>query len=356
MDHTTQLHKKIEGVCKKVKEYLDIRFSHASRINPNIAHIYEDMVWQQLEALRITLGEAKAFGPVKFITIDVLTGDDDAKRKAMFSPTDQNSIMNQILNMQDKDDKKKTAGILAIKDLRSFYQALNPALEKILELMQTWIWWDLGDACDVYHFELQVARISALRDNDLTDNIIEYYRKIHKKAAEEITKEFILAIEIEKLKHLLDRFESFRKAEEGHQMVIKRDEIPGRAVDQSIVNLSKRIMTLEKVKTSQVIEPAIKDFYAKTLGCTPAEVTKEKIIENEESVIRELKSQLAKSITQDKTYGSPYNFKLSQLNTLKENYAKLEASMPFLKAEIEHLKELEAEEKEAQKRASSSFY
>lgn len=356
MELTPQQQKKIEGICKKVKEYMDLRFAHAVRINPKISHVYDDMSWQQLESLKDVISSGKAFGPVKYLVADILTGDDESKRKALFSPTDQNSIMNEILNIKDKDDKKKTAGILGIKDMRSFYQALDPSLEKILELMQTWIWWDLGDACDIFHFELQVNRIIALRDNELTDNIVEYYRKIHKKAAEEINKEFILAIEMEKLKHLLDRFAACREADEGYQLILKRDEQPNNAIDIMIVNLTKRITAFEKVKTSNILDAALKDFYAKLYNIPPSEISKEKIIEMEDKAIGDLKNQLASSIKDGKVLGPPYDYKVHQMKSIHDQFIKLEKSMPFLQKELEHLHEMEKEEKEAQKRAASSFY
>lgn len=355
MDVTTQQQKKIEGVCKKVKDYLDIRFAHASRINPKIAHTYEDLVFPQIESVRNLLGSSKAFGPIKFVVVEILVGDDDNKRKALFSPTDQNSMMNEILNLRDKDDKKKTAGTLDIKDLMTYYKAIDPSLEKIVELVQTWIWWDLGDACDLYHFENQAARIAHLRDNELTDNIIDYYKKTYKKAAEEITKEFILAVEIEKLEHLCDRFEAQRKLEEGYQQIFKRDEAPNTNVDQLIINVSKRLMAVEKVKSSQVLEPAIKDYYSKTMAVPPGEITKERILEYEDRIIREMKQQIAKAITENRILGLPYNYKLLQLKTIKEQFVKLENTMPFLKKQLEQLHEQEKEEKEAQKRAAQYY-
>ena len=56
---------------------MDIRFAHASRVNPNVRHIYEDIRWQQLTQLRLILESSKAWGPDRYYVADVLCEDNE---------------------------------------------------------------------------------------------------------------------------------------------------------------------------------------------------------------------------------------------------------------------------------------
>ena len=118
MDFTPQQEKRIDGILALVKDYLDARFTHARRVNPRISHIYADIMWQQLATLRLILREGKAFGPVKYLVADILCSDDEPKRKALFNPVDQNSIMNEIIDVEEEKRDQK-AGTLEIKDIDS---------------------------------------------------------------------------------------------------------------------------------------------------------------------------------------------------------------------------------------------
>ncbi|MCX7765992.1 MAG: hypothetical protein N2246_04725, partial [Candidatus Sumerlaeia bacterium] len=221
---TPQQEKRVEGIAAIVKEFMDARFEHALRINPHIGPPYADLSWQQLVTLRQILAEDKAFGPVRFRVCDILASDDEAKKHALFSPTDQNSIMNEILNISEQV-KETRAGILNIRDIKTFYTALDPSLTRIVELIQTWIWWDLPDAADIFSFEQEYQRILKLAKQPLTDKIIDYYRKAMKRTTDaEITLKDILEYEINKLEQIVKRLKQRNEAEPGYQMILKRDE------------------------------------------------------------------------------------------------------------------------------------
>ena len=215
--------KRLESILKNIQDYMDARFAHAGRVNPKVNQVYHDIRWQQLAALRLILESTKAYGPDRYYVADILCDENVMRKKALFNPTDQNSIINEIINIKDKDEKQRRAGQLPIHDMRTFYTALDPSLEHIVELVQIWIWWDLADASDMVAFEHQVMVLKQLRDVRLEGPIMEHYQKALKKAASEISRKMILQFEYDKLEVLYKQFEERRQADAGYQMIVKRD-------------------------------------------------------------------------------------------------------------------------------------
>jgi len=215
--------KRVESIVKKIQDYMDIRFTHAVRVNLNIGHVYEDIRWQQLTTLRQILESSKAFGPDRYYVADILCEDNMLRRRALFNATDQNSIFNEIINLKDRMEREKRAGQLPVHDMRTFYTALDPSLEKIVELIQTWIWWDIADSSDMVAFEHQSIIMKQLQTVPLEGQILEHYQKTLKKAASELDRKMILQYEFDRLENILKQFQERRTEEAGFQMILKRD-------------------------------------------------------------------------------------------------------------------------------------
>src|SRR5690606_39820195 len=96
-------------------------------------------------------------------------GSDDAKRKALLSVSDQNSLMPEIVNRADEQTRRVAE--LAIHDMRTLFRAIDPSLENVVQLIQHWLAWDLADAADLHHFDEQVRRLETLRGLEMTDDI-----------------------------------------------------------------------------------------------------------------------------------------------------------------------------------------
>ena len=215
--------RRVKGILKKIQEYMDIRFAHAARVNPNIRHIYGDIRWQQLTSLRLVLESTKAWGPDRYYVADVLCEDNAARKKSLFLPTDQNSILNEIINLKDIAERDRRAGQLPIRDMRTFYSALDPSLERIVELIQTWIWWDLADACDLVAFEHQAQLLKKVEAIKLEGAVMDHYQKVFRKAASEIDRKLVIEYEYRRLESILGRLAERRHEDEGHEMIVKRD-------------------------------------------------------------------------------------------------------------------------------------
>lgn len=324
MEITVQQQKRIDGIMAIVKDYLDVRFTHARRVNPRIGHIYADVMWQQLATLRLLLRGAKAFGPVKYMVADILCSDDDQKRKALFNPVDQNSIMNEIVDVEE-EKRDQRAGTLEIKDMRTMYKALDPSLEMVVELIQTWIWWDLPDAADVLNFDQQYQRIMSLQSREITDQIIDYYHKIFRRPATEVTRQEILDYEFKKLTAILDRLVGRRQIEGGYQIIIKREELPDTATDSLMLDLSKHIMGLQKLQNLPGLDDDMKQYYQKVLGESHEDVDINSAIAFEERKIKEGKATVLQALSDEKALGEPYDYKQAHLAELQKRYNEMKA-------------------------------
>ncbi|MCD6386352.1 hypothetical protein J7M23_11315 [Candidatus Sumerlaeota bacterium] len=322
-----QQQKRVEGIANLVKEFLDARFEHAIRINPNIAHVYSDLSWQQMVTLKQLLSDTKAFGPVRYFVCDILSSDDEQKKRALFSPTDQNSIMNEIINLAD-ERAETTRGILNIRNIRTFYRALDPSLEQIVELIQTWIWWDLPDAADMFAFEQEYQRILKLAKQPLSTKIIDYYRKTMKWSSEkELTKKDILEYEVQKLSKIVQNIGERIAEEPGYKMILKRDKLPSETLEEMVLRLGKHINNLRKIREMKEIPDEIKAMYGKTLNITPQDVTKDLIIQSEQASISQLEEKIKDILNLGRALGEPYNYKKAKFQQLEKRLRQLKSML-----------------------------
>lgn len=322
-----QQQKRVEGIVAIVKEFLDARFEHAIRINPNIANVYADLSWQQLVTLKQILSETKAFGPVRFYVCDILSSDDEHKKRALFSPTDQNSIMNEIINLAE-DRSETTSGTLNIRNIRTFYKALDPSLEQIVELIQTWIWWDLPDSADMFAFEQEYQRILKLAKQPLSDKIIDYYRKLMKWASDkELTKKDILEYEVQKLSKIVQNLGRRIAEEPGYKMILKRDKLSSEMLEEMIIKLAKHINNLRKIRQMNEIPDELKGLYSKSLNISPQDVTKEIIIQFEEKSINQLEEKIKDTLNLGQALGEPYNYKEKKFKELEKRLNQLKSML-----------------------------
>ena len=215
--------RRVQGILAKIQEYMDIRFDHASRVNPHIRHIYEDIRWQQLMSLQLVLESSKAWGPDRYYVADVLCEDNELRKRSLFTPTDQNSILNEIINIKEKQESAKRAGQLPIRDMRTFYTALEPSLERVVELIQTWIWWDLADACDIVAFDHQLQLFQKVLTIKLEGPVVDHYQRVFRKSASEINPKMVVDYEFSRLEAILNRIRERREQDHGHEMIVKRD-------------------------------------------------------------------------------------------------------------------------------------
>ena len=131
--------------------------------------------------------------------------------------------------------------------MRTFYTALDPSLERIVELIQTWIWWDLADACDIVSYEHQVQLINKVKDIKLEGPIMDHYQKIFRKTASEIDKKMVIDYELGRLDTICEKVTERRTMDAGFEMIVKRDVIEDKSLGAPYDYKQKQLRKLKAI-------------------------------------------------------------------------------------------------------------
>ncbi|HNM47090.1 MAG TPA: hypothetical protein PKH51_08740, partial [Candidatus Sumerlaeota bacterium] len=150
----------------KMQLYLDMRYQQIRRVNSKVDAIWDDLTWQQLSQLRTSLSGDKAFGPQRFHVAELFLSDDQRRIRELLSVKSQNSLLGEIVEEKEKETHR-TGGGLDIHDMRTLFHAIDPGLDKMIGLVQTFIWWDLEDAADLARFEKKVGIVRAFEENGI---------------------------------------------------------------------------------------------------------------------------------------------------------------------------------------------
>ncbi|GAB4315325.1 MAG: hypothetical protein Kow0059_07350 [Candidatus Sumerlaeia bacterium] len=325
--------KRIDGILKYVRFFMDKRSEHACRINPAIATVYMDLSWQQLEMLRHILSEAKGFGPDRILVVDILASEDEAKKRALFSPVDQNSILKEVVTSADDaraQSSKRTAGIIDINDIQSLYNTLNPGLKSIVELIQTWIWWDLPDAADLFCLDQQIHRLSVLATHEIDQKIEDHYRGVFNRPKGEITKAEIIQYELQVLNNIMGRLHTRLEHEQPHQVIIARRERSDDSMETLLRVCVQHIERLKHLEQVQELPPELRQHYAEYFSAPPEKITIEMARKAERDAVGQTKHQLAQLLQMGENLGEAYNFKQEYIQDVEKRCKAVMARMSRL--------------------------
>ncbi len=215
----------VDGILKYMRDYLTAREQQVVRMNPRSENVISDITWIHLEILRKVLRKGKSFGGEKYPVADVLIGADDNRRRALFSASDQNSIMDEIV---ERDDAGVKNADQSIHDMRTFFRSIDPSLENLVQLIQHWVKWDLPDAADQCAFDEQMRRLKALCGVQFTDDIRTRYRQaLGRPVDAPVTDEEIFQVEMRRLDQIAGRFCARRSEDEPYQLILRRETIEG---------------------------------------------------------------------------------------------------------------------------------
>ncbi len=329
MQPKSQTEQNANGILKYLRQYMDLRFGHAARLSPKIRTAEADIKWHQLDAMRSLLYKMRPVGENRYAVADLLASFNADWRRDLFKPKGQLSIMNEIMTGAAEETSKAT-GLGGIRDLRTFYQAIDPALKSLVELMQTWIWWDIADAGDMSLFETQTDRLRILLKSQLNEGLLAFYVKEMKKGEQSFSnpsKEDILDFEFYRTEGLVRAVEYRRGNDEAHQQIIAREATEDRASDTLVMQLAQHLRAQEMLRANQPLDASLKEYYGKVLKCEPAQVAPEKALEFEQRYVAQAKQEIVAALQQGDGGGAPYNFKLRQLADLQKRIEVLRAEV-----------------------------
>ncbi len=309
-----QTENNVNAVMKYLTQYLELRMDHAKRFNPKIRECESDLKWHQLDNMRAALRRAKPVGEVRIHVADILVSFDIEKRRQLFVAKGQLAIMSDVITSL-ADDLTKGSGV-AIKDICTLYQAIDPFLRQVVDLMQMWLWWDLPDAADYALFDFQVERFKNLLRLQSFDSVQAHYRAETKSdKGGELSRQQILDFEFARMEGIMQNLEKRRLEEGNYQQILVREPSAAAKNDPAdglIQQIAQHLRAVEMIAASGQVEASLKDYYARALQCKPDEIKPEKAVEFERAWIAKTKQDLASALQSSNGDGAWYNFKNRQ--------------------------------------------
>ncbi|MFH0793938.1 MAG: hypothetical protein V2A74_07895 [bacterium] len=320
--------KRVEQLVGIVSDYLHSRFEMATRFSPPLKSVREDAIWLQLRVLRHVLVSFRSFGPEKLHVIDIMSGEDETKRLTLFTHTNQNQIYSEII--QKKEEGKKGLGGLDIKDIGSLLRVIEPSMERLIELIQNWIWWDLRDAVDLRNADEKLQRIQSLAKAEINEPMKDYYRSEMKMSAgQEIGKPQILGFEVGRYEETVQHFMQFRQEEPTFRVILRYETHEGedQALNGLILKMSHRLLVLERLHKGETLDPQVLQAYSQITGLPKEELSSERL----QALIRKMVADEARELRQilesEAQAGERYDYKARQASELQRKLLGLKKAL-----------------------------
>jgi hypothetical protein len=311
----------VEGVLHHLRQYLSLRLQMVFKLVPKHQAILPRLVQLQLDNLAQVLVRSKAIGIDKYRVVDMLVGEDEGRRKAVLSTSDNNSILVDLLNTGG--DKGKKMAEFLISDARTHMAHIDSSLEKPLLLIQHYIWWDLPDACEMFHFEEKVRSLQYIRGHrPLSDDIRQRFRTVYKMAPEApLTDHQILAFELKGLDGVFARFSLRRAEEEPYQNILAPVVSANPNGERKILLLAQHLTARSNLLHlgDQPLEDSIRSHYGGLMSCSADAVNVEMAVAYENQQIQHLRSEMLTELLTGEEEDST-NFKMLQFGMLKQRY------------------------------------
>ncbi|MBI3734963.1 hypothetical protein HY256_00415 [Candidatus Sumerlaeota bacterium] len=331
-----QTEKNVNGILRYLNQYLELRFSHASRLNPKFRAVGADLKWHEMKAVGRVLRKSKPFGEHRFCVADVLVSFDSERKRGLYNPKNQTQILNEIVTVVDEKNQVQS-GLLKIRDLRALYQTIDPFLLSIIELIQTWIWWDLQDAADMFHFDLQCERIYNLLRSQWTEAMANYYaHEMNRKPELGLEKQDVLDFEYYRTEDLVHSLARRREDQPDYQEIIARAGGDDTQSDAQILQLAQHVRVAQTLREGKEMDASLRDYFGRALHCAPAEVTVPRALEYQQRFLTQAKQSLAELLHGADAGGTPYDFKSSQIEEIERKLDAMKAEVnprPAVKAE-----------------------
>jgi len=323
-----------EGIIAELANYLEIRYQYLTRIRPSLASMYGDLLWIQMEKVRIIMMEEKMFGAVRPRVAEILASRDESKKRCVLAPVDQASIMPELV--PDEESFERRPGNVIVRSVRALYMMVDASLAPVIELSDIWLWWDVHDAVCVHNFREQKALLDRLQPEPMTKEKQDlYYQAMGRRDDRTVTLEEMLSFEFAHLESIWRIFQQRRLEEKSFMMVIKRDAKGDRGLDDLIVTLGRHITTRRRLTDEGGLDDRLREYYARVLKVEPARVAAEEAVGHEEAAIRRLREDLKEALGQDEVLGEPYNYKRAQSDEMRRDLEQYRKTLPLVDAIVQ---------------------
>jgi hypothetical protein len=317
----TPLQKKaVDAIMNHMMYYLDRRFQQVVRINPGSEAAWEDICWQECTKLRRSLSLDKPYGPVRLHMAELLLSDDQKKIYDLLQPKGQYSLLGEIVEERESAGHK-TEGQLEIHDMRTLFRAINPNVETLITLMQTYIWWDLPDAILVARFGWKSDRVRNFEEKGITEEMAAYYSAL---MGEERTPtaDDVIAYECRMLDRTLAEFRLRRSEERGFRVIVRREPTPQEDPERLIEALAGQLGLQKMLQKGEGLDDNLREQFAKVMKSEPQDVTAERALPILTEMIGANRQRLKNALT-GRGSGELYNLKLRQLRDLEKRFEEI---------------------------------
>ncbi len=315
-----------DQIMARLNEFLSIRFDHAARINPRLKIIKQDLIYHEMANVRRCLMGDKIYGPSRKKVADVFLGDDDKQRKGLMSPTDQTSIQVELVSHCQDERTESTRGQIRIHDLKTFYASIDTDLASFLDLVETWIWWDILDAAELVRFEQKLGIVAHVRQGKLSPEMRKRYAGIiqasagateEEAAAQTISDEDVIKFEFSQLEKIRDQWALRRGNERGFMYVLKRDELPSQAQGAMLHMIAEKIREYDAIDQAGELSEDVLHRYAIELKILPEKLTRELILNHIKVVLLDEEREMVAQSDHEARLGSPYDYKSRLLEQME---------------------------------------
>lgn len=328
-----------ELIMNRLNEFLSIRFDHAARINPKLKIIKQDLIYHEMANVRRCLMGDKIYGPVRRKVSDVFLGDDDKPRKNLMSPTDQTSIQVELVSHCQDERTEHTRGQIKIHDLKSFYASIDEGLAAFLDLVETWIWWDILDSAELVRFEQKLGMIAHVRQGKLSPDMRKRYATQISAAsgggAEEeketavtssISDEDIIKYEKGQLEKIREQWSIRRGNERGYMYVLKRDELPTPSQGTMIHEMAEKVREYDSVDQIEDFSEDQRHRYAIELKVLPEKLTRDMVLDHIKLQLLGVEREMVAASDHEARLGPPYDYKTRLLEQMDRKLAECRAA------------------------------
>jgi hypothetical protein len=337
---SSRAHQYAEAIIRRLNEYLSIRFDQAVRINPRLKTLKQDLLYHETENVRNCLLGEKIYGATRQCVAIVIMSDDEKKRRGLLSPSDQTSIQVELVSHVREEIKQATRGQVRIHDLKTFYAAIDPTLTEMMDLLETWIWWDIQDSAELARFEQKLGIVQSIRQGKCTPELRRYYTSLilpPEAAAEaaadaaaaehSVTDEEILNYEMQRLVQIRDQWKLRRQYDHGYMFVLQRDELPAENQGELIHKIAERVREYDRVDSAPDIDEDQRHYYAPLLKLAPNKVDRKGVLAYLQARLLESEREMVQSADSEARLGPPYRYKLRQLDLLDKWLKDLAAQL-----------------------------
>jgi hypothetical protein len=315
-----------QTLARAAREYLDLRVAHLYRARPSLQGRIEDLIHQLSENLRNTVLSKRSFGPDRIPVVDILFSDDHAKRRALLQPTDQSTIVNEIVEKSEAG-AAKTATTSHINSVRTLYAHLDPPLEMVVETLQTFQWLDLPDAIDAANVEAARNYLSQIiKAQGVPEPLRESFnRSINRPEAQAVELEEVMLLFFHRMQANAQKFAERRKDEPAHVVALCREPAANlnEEINALLLACGNRLRGAAQLQAAGQLSPEQREAAARAMDTEPGEASLESVLAFEAAQLAKDKKRLADKLQAQNVGGKPFDYKRRQMAIFEEKLAAM---------------------------------